>query len=93
MNFIAIIILCTIGVDFVLNLVADRLNLKHLKSELPQEFKGVYDPQRYRKSQQYLKVNTRFGWITSFFNLCLILVFWFAGGCPGAVKGGFVVAV
>ena len=82
MNFIAIIILCTIGVDFILNLAADRLNLKHLRSELPQAFEGVYDPQRYRKSQQYLRVNTQFGWITSTFNLCLILVFWFAGGFP-----------
>jgi STE24 endopeptidase len=82
MNFIAIIILCTIGVDFILNLTADRLNLKHLRSELPQAFEGVYDPERYRKSQQYLRVNTQFGWITSTFNLCLILVFWFAGGFP-----------
>ncbi len=82
MNFIAIIILCTIGVDFILNLAADVFNLKHLRSELPQEFEAVYDPERYRKSQQYLKVNTQFGWITSAFNLCLILVFWFAGGFP-----------
>jgi STE24 endopeptidase len=82
MNFVAIIILCTIGVDFILNLTADRLNLKHLRSELPRAFEGVYDPERYRKSQQYLRVNTQFGWITSTFNLCLILVFWFAGGFP-----------
>ena len=82
MNFIAIIILCTIGVDFILNLAADRLNLKHLRGELPEAFEGIYDPERYRKSQQYLRVNTQFGWITSTFNLCLILVFWFAEGFP-----------
>jgi STE24 endopeptidase len=82
MNFIAIIILCTIGVDFILNLAADGLNLKYLRNELPQAFEGVYDPERYRKSQQYLKANTKFGWITSTFNLGLILVFWFAGGFP-----------
>jgi STE24 endopeptidase len=82
MNFIAIIILCTIGVDFILNLVADGLNLKHLKSELPQAFQGDYDADRYRESQQYLKVNTQFGWITSAFNLGVILVFWFAKGFP-----------
>jgi STE24 endopeptidase len=82
MNFIAIIIVCTIGVDFILNLLADGLNLKHLKSELPQTFQGVYDPDRYRKSQQYLKVNTQLGWITSAFNLSVILLFWFAKGFP-----------
>lgn len=82
MNVIAIIILCTIGVDFILNLAADRLNLKHLRSELPHAFEGVYEPERYRKSQQYLRVKTQFGWVTSTFNLCLILGFWFAGGFP-----------
>ena len=82
MNIIAIIILGTIGLDFILNLVADGFNLKHLGSELPGAFEGVYDPQRYRKSQQYLKVNTQFGWITSAFNLLVILVFWFAKGFP-----------
>ena len=82
MNFIAIIILSAIGVDFILNLVADGLNLKHLKTELPQTFQGVYDADRYRKSQQYLKVNTQLGWVTSAFSLSLILVFWFAKGFP-----------
>ena len=82
MNFIAIIILVAIGVDFILNLVADGLNLRHLKGELPQTFQGVYDADRYRKSQHYLKINTQFGWITSVFNLGVILVFWFAKGFP-----------
>jgi STE24 endopeptidase len=82
MNFIAIIILVAIGVDFILNLLADGLNLKQLQSELPQTFQGVYDADRYRKSQQYLKVNTQFGWVTSAFSLSLILVFWFAKGFP-----------
>ncbi len=82
MNIIAFIILGTICLDFILNLTADVLNLKHLCSALPRAFEGVYDPQRYRKSQQYLKVNTQFGWITSAFNLLVILVFWFAKGFP-----------
>ena len=82
MNFIAIIILCAIAVDFTLNLVADGLNLKHLKGDLPQVFRDVYDADRYRQSQQYLKINTQFGWITAAFNLLLMLVFWFAKGFP-----------
>ena len=82
MNSIAIIILGAIGLDFILNLVADGLNLRHLSSALPGAFEGVYDPERYRKSQQYLKVNTHFGWVTSTFNLLLLLVFWFAKGFP-----------
>ena len=82
MNFIAIIILCAIAADFTLNLVADGLNLKQLKGELPPAFRDVYDADRYRQSQQYLKINTQFGWITAAFNLLLMLVFWFAKGFP-----------
>jgi STE24 endopeptidase len=82
MNIIAAIILATIVVDLILNVWADYLNLKMLQPELPQPFKDVYEPDQYRKSQEYLRVNTRFGWITGTFNVVLILVFWFAKGFP-----------
>ena len=61
MNTIAIIILAAIIFDFALNGLADYLNLTMLQNDLPDAFRGVYDPDRYRKSQHYLKVNTRFG--------------------------------
>lgn len=82
MNIIALIILLTIIFDFILNGIADYLNLKNLRNDLPEAFQGVYDPNRYRKSQQYLKVNTRFGWVTGTFNVILILIFWFGKGFP-----------
>ena len=80
MNFIAVIILVTLLIDFVLHLSADHLNLKGLRSDLPDAFIGVYNPDRYRKSQEYLRVNTRFCWITDTFNVVVVLVFWFSGG-------------
>jgi STE24 endopeptidase len=82
MNTIAIIILAAIIFDFVLNGLADYLNLSMLRNDLPDAFRGVYDSDRYRKSQQYLKVNTRFGWVTAAFNVTVILIFWFAKGFP-----------
>ncbi len=82
MNFIAAIILVTIGIDFILNAWADVLNLKKLRPELPESFKGVYAPDQYRKSQEYLRVNTRFGWITGSFDVVFLLIFWFARGFP-----------
>jgi STE24 endopeptidase len=82
MNTIAIIILAAIIFDFALNGLADYLNLTMLRNDLPDAFRGVYDPDRYRKSQQYLKVNTRFGWVTAAFNVTVILIFWFAKGFP-----------
>jgi STE24 endopeptidase len=53
-----------------------------LQTDLPEPFQGVYDTHQYRKSQDYLRVNTRFGWVTAVVNLIAILFFWFQGGFP-----------
>jgi STE24 endopeptidase len=82
MNTIALIILLAITFDFILNGIADYLNLKMLRSDLPRPFQGLYDPERYRKSQQYLKVTTRFGWISGTFSVGVMLLFWFGHGFP-----------
>lgn len=82
MNTIAVIVLIAMIADIILHTWADILNLKMLKKEVPDEFKDVYDAERYSKSQEYLKVNTRFGWITSGFDLLLLLIFWFGKGFP-----------
>lgn len=80
MNVIAVIILAAVLADFFLNLAADVLNLSMLGEKPPAEFEGWYDAGRYAKSQQYLKVNTRFGWVGSSLGLAFFLAFWFMGG-------------
>jgi STE24 endopeptidase len=80
MNIYAIIILVTLLFDFTLNLIADLYNVKAMKKDLPKEFEGVYEEDDYRKSQEYTRVTTRFGILTSTINLILILAFWFLGG-------------
>lgn len=80
MNIYAIIILVAIVVDFVLEIISNRLNLKSLTKELPDEFEGVYDEDTYAKSQEYTRTRTKFGFITGTFNLLLLLGFWFSGG-------------
>lgn len=80
MNFYAIIILVTLIFSYLLSLITELLNLKALRDDLPEEFEGVYDAEKYRKSQQYTRVKTRFGFITSTFGIVLTLIFWFAGG-------------
>lgn len=80
MNTIAIIILAIIAADFVLGLVSEMMNIKHLKKDLPEEFSDVFDDEKYAKSQQYTKTRTRFGWITGTWGLLVLLVFWFSGG-------------
>jgi STE24 endopeptidase len=82
MNIIALIILFAVIADFILNLVADHLNLKMVTENLPALFQGTYDEASYSKSQEYLRVNTRFGWISSGFSLMIMLVIWFGKGFP-----------
>ncbi len=82
MNEIALIILGTLTAGFILNLLADGLNLKNISAELPRGFANIYEADRYRQSQRYLKAHTRFGWLVSAFNLVVVLVFWFAKGFP-----------
>lgn len=80
MNAYAVIILAALLLDYALNLVADLLNLRALRPELPQEFRGVYDADAYRRSQEYTRVQTRFGLVSSTCMLVITLGFWFAGG-------------
>jgi len=80
MNIYAIVILTTLLFSYALNVITEILNLSALRDELPPEFKDVFDPEAYKKSQDYTRATTRFGLLTSTFGLLLTLVFWFAGG-------------
>ncbi len=80
MNPFLIVILIAIILEFVVNLIANILNLKALKLEVPSALKGIYKPDEYRNSQQYTRTVTHFAFATSSFRLALLLAFWFAGG-------------
>jgi STE24 endopeptidase len=80
MNIYGIIILATLLIDFSLQLLADLLNLRALQNKIPTEFQDTFDPERYRKSQQYLQTTTRFGLFTTTTSLAATLIFWFTGG-------------
>ncbi len=80
MNVYSLIILITLVFSYILDLITDLLNLRSLKGDLPQEFKGVFDADGYRRSQEYTRVRTRFGFFTSSVNLAAIIIFWFAAG-------------
>lgn len=65
---------------FTLQEFADYLNLRAAQPQLPEEFKDVYDEERYKKSQHYLHDNTKIGSISSFFFFSLTWGFVFLGG-------------
>jgi STE24 endopeptidase len=74
--FIVIALLALWNLDFISSI----LNLKALDPKLPEEFHGVYDEDKYAKSQDYTRVSERFGIITATYSFTLLLVFWFVGG-------------
>ncbi len=61
--------------DYLLDQFLDYLNATKRSSVLPDELKGIYDEEKYKKSQDYDKVNHKFSILTSSFSLLLILVF------------------
>ena len=82
MNVVAWIILVALLLDFGLHWLADQKNLEALPKRPPDEFRPLIEASTYQQSQDYLKTNTRFGWLSGAVNLGTILIFWFAGGFP-----------
>ena len=80
MNIYSYIIMIALLLQFLLDNIADALNLKALRHEIPPALAGVYKPDEYQKSQEYTRSCTHFGFITSSFSLLIILLFWFTGG-------------
>ena len=81
-----------VGVLFVqaVEVLGDILNLRALRLEAPAALADVYDPDEYRRSQQYTRVRTRFGFVESGFSLIVFLLFWLLGGFgwwDGVVRG------
>ena len=60
MNIYLIIIIAAIIFEYIINLLANHLNLKNLKLELPSEFKDFYAKDDYTKSQKYTIDTIRF---------------------------------
>ena len=74
-----LIILFILISSYLLGLVVEILNIKVITTELPVEFHGYYDAEKYKRSQNYLKDNTCFKIIHSTVMLAGILLFIFSG--------------
>ncbi len=80
MNPYLIFILTVLVAGYLLNLIVSLLEVRSLQPELPTEFSDVYDDEKYRKSQEYTKVTTRFSLLHETTTLVITLVFIVAGG-------------
>jgi STE24 endopeptidase len=75
-GMIAWFIITTLFAYYLLDSAAKLLNLRSLRTEVPPEFQDVYDTSRYRRSQEYTRLNTWFELICSTAELGVLLVFW-----------------
>lgn len=75
-----VIIIAFLLLSFFVGFISDYLNVKNLSDELPQEFVGYYDAEKYKKSQNYLKDKTQFSFISSSVSLVVSIAFILAGG-------------
>ncbi len=80
MNPFFFVILIALLIEHAIGVIANLFNLKSLSTKPPPALEGVYQSEEYRKSQEYLRANTRFDFVTSTFDLVVLLSFWFTGG-------------
>lgn len=75
-----IIILIIVVFNYLFGLLLDYLDSTLWSNVLPDELNGIYDAEKYRKSQDYEKVNTRFSLITGAFSFILLILMLVLGG-------------
>lgn len=80
MNLYLMIVLAILIGSYLLDLVVDILNVRHVDTELPEEFEGLYNEAKYKTSQEYLKVNTQFSIFSATVSMLITISFILAGG-------------
>jgi STE24 endopeptidase len=76
-----VIIILVLGIlifDFLMDLLLSFLNEKSSKNPIPEELSGIYDNEKYQKSQDYQNTTGRFAKISSTLSLFVMVVsIWF----------------
>ena len=79
MSIYFIVIIGVILFEYILSFIVRTLNIKALDPNLPKEFTDIFDKEKYAKSQDYTRTNSKFAYVTSTFSLFLGLWFIFSG--------------
>jgi STE24 endopeptidase len=74
------LIVAILLVNYLLEQYLEYLNSRYRTASLPEELKGIYPEDKYKRSQQYKLDNRKLSFISSTFNLVLILGFLFGDG-------------
>ncbi|MBC8321808.1 MAG: M48 family metallopeptidase [Bacteroidetes bacterium] len=66
--------------DYLLEKFLDYLNYNNMQEKIPDELSGIYNEEKYRKSQNYGKVNIGFSMVTGTFFFIIIMLLLFTQG-------------
>jgi STE24 endopeptidase len=80
MNGYLVVIVGALLLRFGVDSVAAWMNLGHVRTDVPDEFEGVYDAERYAISQRYLRETTRLGLLDDTLSTLIQLAVILAGG-------------
>jgi STE24 endopeptidase len=80
---IAWFVIITLLGYYLLDSSAKFLTLRSLRQKVPGEFLDVYDANRYRRSQDYTRITTRFELVAATTELAILLIFWALGAFEG----------
>lgn len=74
------LIIGIISISFLFDQVLDYLNLKAMRTKVPDEVALFYDTEKYARAQAYHRELTRFGFLTSSFSFVLSMAMLLLGG-------------
>lgn len=80
MNIYLAIILISLGISWLLGVLSNILNARHMAPEVPQEFADVFDSATYAKSQNYARATMRFSTVADTISTVLTFAVILAGG-------------
>lgn len=74
------IIIAFLCLSFIFSQLLGYLNSKKYQDPIPHELSDVYDHQEYRKSQEYKRINYRFGVLSALISIIATILFFFLDG-------------
>lgn len=79
-NTILTLILVIAAVSYVFDQLLDFINLKALRKDIPEQISFFYDKEKYQKSLEYQREQTKFSFLSSGFSFLLsFLMLWLGG--------------
>jgi STE24 endopeptidase len=79
-NNVFFIIITVLVLSFLFNRIISILEIRNMKTAIPDELSDVYDSEKYEKQQRYQQTNSKFALLSSSFSFLITLSMFVFGG-------------